>query len=49
MKAALRHISPLAVTVDAYPWKGYTGGIIRHHCPSTQENHAVQAVGYVHP
>jgi len=46
MRAALRWIGPLAVTVDAYPWKGYTGGIIRRHCSSTAENHAVQAVGY---
>ena len=32
--------------MDAFPWKGYTGGIMRHHCPNTQENHAVQAIGY---
>eukprot|EP00039_Didymoeca_costata_P026022 m.14732 g.14732 ORF g.14732 m.14732 type:complete len:418 (+) comp5193_c0_seq1:204-1457(+) len=46
LAAAIRWAGPMAVTIDAFPLKGYTGGIIRHHCPNTQENHAVQIVGY---
>ena len=29
MAATLRWVGPMAVTVDAFPWKGYTGGIMR--------------------
>jgi len=45
MLAALAWVGPMAVTVDAFPWKGYTGGVVAHHCGSAV-NHAVQAVGY---
>nr|XP_023647782.1 cathepsin O [Paramormyrops kingsleyae] len=37
---------PVAVTVDAVSWQDYLGGIIQHHCPSQQANHAVLITGY---
>lgn len=46
MMQKLLEWGPVAVTVDAVSWQDYLGGIIQHHCPSQQANHAVLITGY---
>lgn len=37
---------PLSVAVDAVSWQDYVGGVIQHHCPPGDLDHAVQIVGF---
>ena len=46
MLQVLAQKGPLAVNVDALSWHDYVGGVVQHHCTSTNMNHAVQIVGY---
>lgn len=48
MEVFVSKYGPLAIKVDADPWRDYTGGIVRYHCSSYQDSgdHAVQIVGY---
>eukprot|EP00045_Choanoeca_perplexa_P003319 m.29860 g.29860 ORF g.29860 m.29860 type:complete len:364 (+) comp11980_c0_seq1:45-1136(+) len=48
MAAFVSQYGPLAIKVDADPWNGYVGGIIRYHCSHIQDSgdHAVQIVGF---
>eukprot|EP00730_Choanoeca_flexa_P000535 TRINITY_DN10238_c0_g1_i4.p1 TRINITY_DN10238_c0_g1~~TRINITY_DN10238_c0_g1_i4.p1 ORF type:complete len:373 (+),score=52.05 TRINITY_DN10238_c0_g1_i4:70-1188(+) len=48
MAAFVANYGPLAIKVDADPWNGYTGGIVRYHCSplQTSGDHAVQIVGF---
>lgn len=48
MKTYIAKYGPLTITVDADPWHGYIGGVLRFHCSSipSSGDHAVQLVGY---
>ncbi|XP_043918380.1 cathepsin O isoform X2 [Protopterus annectens] len=46
MAQKLMDSGPLAVIVDAVSWQDYQGGIIQHHCSSSEANHAVLITGF---